>query len=370
MLGKEHNNLEEFQEIYLSGGKLEFKKGPTGGVSIGYSGSNPWPMAMFQVCVSLEGHVLDIVPVSGLGPMRPYPQPSIIAWVISDRHGMFGNCCPQCKSYFRIDMFPGYTVCPYCGNMDKSINFLTDNQLRYIGAFCDSFAEAYNDNKDVILDLDKLADELPENKPQWLYSEEQQQHSHTCATCKRKYDILGEYALCPGCGAPNLADVFNLKMDGFEKQFKKANEELSDRHDREVEWEKLIRCISEFESMANQFRNYILRFPAIPKRKNALKSMSFQNILKANYCIRDWYGFEILEGVTEADRNFLNIMFNRRHVFTHNAGRVDQEYINNTGDKNVHLNQTLRVNSKEVHRLIPLVRECGTRLIKGYESIQ
>lgn len=196
--------MEEFQEIYLSGGKIEFEKGPKGGVSIGYHHSNPWQMAVFQVCVSFEGKVLDIVPFTGMGPMPPYPQPSLLAWVISDRHGMFGSFCRNCQSYFRIDMYPGDTICPYCGHLDKSINFLTENQLQYIAAFCKSFIEAHNGDNDVILDLDKLAEELPENRPKWLYSEEQQQNSYTCAKCKRKYDILGEYGLCPSCGASNL----------------------------------------------------------------------------------------------------------------------------------------------------------------------
>jgi len=363
--------MEEFQEIYLSGGKFEFKKGQEGGVSIGYKGSNPWAMAMFQVCVSYDGEVLDIVPFSGLGqPMPPYPQPSLLAWLISDRHGMFGSFCPNCKSYFRIDMFSSDMFCPYCGKVSRGIHFITENQLKYIYAFCNAFIEAYDGDEDVTLDLDKLNEELPENRPKWLYSEETQQNNYKCSTCKRKYNILGEYCLCPGCGKPNLSDVFSQKMNEFGKQFQKANEEVSDRHDREVEWEKLTRCVSEFESMANQIRRFLLRHPATEKRKNSLKSLSFQNILIARDLLKEWYDIDILEGVSETDSNFLNKMFNRRHLFIHNAGQVDQEYLNNTGDTSVRLNQMIRVRSREIRRLIPLVLECGQKLVQGYESIQ
>ena len=363
--------MEEFQEIYLSGGKVEFKKGPSGGVSLRYSQANPWPVSMFQVCVSFEGEVLDTVPFGGMGQVIPYPQPSLLAWVISDRHGMFGRRCPKCCSYFRINVCPGDRFCPYCGYSGKSIDFLTDNQLKYIGIFCKSFIAAHNEDNDVILDLDNLVAELPENKPQWLYSEEKQQNNYSCENCKMKYDILGEYGLCPHCGNPNIEDVFQSKTEGVEKQFREADKRLSDRHEREVEWEKLlIRCVSEFESMANQLRYYMLRFPATPQRRNALKSLTFQNVQKANDCIREWYGFEILDGVSDADRRFLNVMFNRRHVFTHNAGRVDQEYLDNTDDTTVRLNQVLRIRSKEISRLIELVRYCGLRLIRGYMSIK
>lgn len=362
--------MEEFQEIYLSGGTIEFKKGSKGGVSIGYRCANPWPTRMFQLCVSFEGKVLDTVPFGGIGQVIPYPQPSLLAWVLSDRHGMFGRRCPTCQSYFRTDACPGDRFCPYCGSSGKSIHFLTDNQLKYIAAFCSSFLDAHDGDKDVILDLDKLAGELPQNKPQWLYTEEQQQNSYACASCKARYDILGEYGLCPHCESPNAAGVFKAKLDAMEKQLHDADEKHSDRHDREVEWEKLTRCVSEFDSMANQVRSYMLRLPASPQRKSALRALTFQNILKVNDWIRDWYAFEILDGVSDVDRRFLNIMFNRRHVFVHKAGRVDQEYLDNTGDTTVRLNQVLRVKSKEIRRLLPLVRECGLRLIKGYESIQ
>ncbi len=362
--------MNEFEEIYLTGGKIEFKKDPKGGVSIGYSCSNKWAMCMFQVCVSFEGKVLDIVAFEGIGKVVPYPQPSLLAWVLSDRHGMFGCRCPKCLSYFRVSTSRGDQFCPYCGKTDKRINFLTDNQLKYIGVFCNSFIEAHECNSDIILDLDSLSTELPENKPQWLYSEEKQQNSYSCDHCKTNYDILGEYGLCPNCGNPNVEKVFLSKMEDFEKQFHDLDKNITDRHEREVEWEKLTRCVSEFESLANKLRDYMIRFPATKKRRNALKAMTFQNILKAHNSIREWYDFEILDGLSEVDHNFLNTMFNRRHLFTHNAGCVDQEYIDNTKDKTVRLNQTLRVKSKEIIRLINLVKCCGLNLIKGYTSIE
>lgn len=217
--------------------------------------------------------------------------------------------------------------------------------------------------------MDTLSKEMPENKPQWLYSEEKQQNSYICKVCKTQFDILGEYGLCPCCGKPNIEDVFQSKMDDFKKQFSELDSKLRDRQKRGVEWEKLTRCVSEFESMANHLRKYMIRFPATLQRRNTLKSMAFQNIQKANNLFYEWYGFEILDGLIEADRRFLNIMFNRRHLFTHNSGCVDQEYLDNTGDRTVRINQVLRIRSTEIQRLIDLVLRCGLNLIRGYVSI-
>jgi hypothetical protein len=221
-----------------------------------------------------------------------------------------------------------------------------------------------------VLDLNKLKNELPNNKPEWLYSEESQQNSYRCPKCRTKFDILGEYGLCPHCAKSNLETVFDKKMQGLQSQFEESDKNITDRQKRESEWINLLtRCVSEFESMANQIRRYLLLLPATPIRKQFLSSLSFQNILNANVKLKDWYGFELLDGVTDIDKNFLNLMFNRRHVFTHNAGRVDQEYIDNTDDTSVRLNQLIHVRSNDIKRLMHLANQIGKRLIHGFESI-
>src|SRR5262249_21745848 len=159
-----------------------------------FTGANPYPVRMFQVCVSYDGKLIDTVPFGGIDQVIPYPQPSLLVWIISDRHGMFGRRCPECKSYFRAE-FAGDPICPYCGYFGKNINFTTANQLKYIEAFCNAFIEAHRAEEDIILDLDKISTELPDNKSQWLYSEEQQQNRYKCLNCLVKYDVLGEYAL-------------------------------------------------------------------------------------------------------------------------------------------------------------------------------
>jgi hypothetical protein len=64
-----------------------------------------------------------------------------------------------------------------------------------------------------------------------------------------------------------------------------------------------------------------------------------------------------------------NRMFNRRHVLTHNGGRIDQKYLENTNDKSVRLNQKIIVGSSEIRRLIPLLRTCAQNLFQSFESI-
>lgn len=246
---------------------------------------------------------------------------------------------------------------------------MTQNQLQFIGNFCQAFVDAETKGETISIDLDALINTLSENKPGWVYAEERQQSKHHCAQCKCTFDILGDYGVCPSCGHPNFHQVIVGKFDALEAHFKTVDEAITDRHEREVEWEKLTRCVSEFEALANTVRTHLLQLPATLARKAALANISFQRILTAAQRLEEWYGIDILRGMPEEDRQFLNLMFNRRHVFTHNAGRVDQEYIDNTGDNSVRVNQVIRLRSREIKRLLPLVRAGSTALIDGVASI-
>ena len=62
-------------------------------------------------------------------------------------------------------------------------------------------------------------------------------------------------------------------------------------------------------------------------------------------------------------------MFNRRHLFTHCGGKVDQQYLDKTADATVRLNEVVRIDSKEVRRLLVLVNKIATNLLDGFDSI-
>lgn len=362
--------MKNFQEISHSGGNIELHFEEPDSVSLEFSNSSSGPAALFQVGVSLDGKRLQYWPFVGMDTRKPVPaSPMVPALIISDEEGFFGRSCPKCKSYFRVDHPSELMRCPYCGHEDGNIAFITKNQLHFVDNIRRAFVAAFNARKSITIDLGKLASELPDNRPGWVYSEERQQHQYECAKCKRKYDILGEYAGCPTCGKRNSLQVFEKHIAEVEQEFAKADAEIKDRLERQIEWEKLTRCISDFEAMARDIQTQLLLFPMTPKRRKDLQNLSFQNLLNANEALLKWFGFEILCGVSEDDKIFLNRMFNRRHVLTHNGGRIDQTYLDNTKDSTVRLNEQISVKSKELKRITPLLRTVAQNLFRAFESI-
>jgi hypothetical protein len=131
----------------------------------------------------------------------------------------------------------------------------------------------------------------------------------------------------------------------------------------------LTRCVSDFEAFARDIQKMLAFIPATPKRKKEVEGLSFQGIIKANDRLQEWFAIDFLHPLPLEDRTFLNRMFHRRHVLTHGGGRVDQEYLDRTQDQTVRLNQQIVVQSKEVRRLLTLLRGCAERLFVGLESI-
>jgi hypothetical protein len=365
--------MNEFQEIEHSGGKIELRFHEPNSVSLGFTHAGGFGMSLFRLGVSLDGKKLEYWPLLGVD-MRPPepPSPMVPAFVISDRERFYGRTCPKCHSYFRTSRPAPIIRCPYCSHTDGNVAFTTKNQLQFIHKIRESFLAAFTEKSSITIDLDKIADELSENKPAWVYSEERQQNTYDCPTseCKTRYDVLGEYAGCPTCGKRNSLQVFERHVNAVEDEFKKADVQLKDRQERQVEWEKLTRCISDFEAMARDIQSQLSLIPATPKRKREIDGISFQNILKANDSLQSWFAFEMLLRFPDEDKAFLNRMCNRRHVLTHNGGRIDQQYLDITGDTSVRLNQQILVRSSEIQRLLPLLRKCAQNLFQGFESIR
>ena len=129
------------------------------------------------------------------------------------------------------------------------------------------------------------------------------------------------------------------------------------------------RGISDFEAMARDIQKQLARLPMTPKRHKEVEQITFQQILKADEMLRRFFAIELLKDITDTDKDFLNSMFNRRHILTHNAGRVDQEYLDRAGDSTVRLHQKIAIRSKDVSRLIPLLKKAATNLFRGFESV-
>jgi hypothetical protein len=358
---------KEFAEIGLAKAKIQLLRDPNKGISLQLRGTGG--TSAIQISVSLDGTRMQWVPLRGVNMNPQRESPMVPIMLVSDKEQFFGRSCLACQGYFRTRNISAILQCPYCSIRADVIEFTTANQLEFLDEVRKRYVRAIEGNDVQEIDLDAIAHALPNNRPKWAYSEEMQQHRSTCEKCNNRFDILGEYGCCPACGARNSLQVLTKHLDTFQTEFESVDANSSNRQDREVEWEKMTRCISDFEAMARDVQSQLTRLPMTASRRKDVQQVSFQQLVKAAESLESFFAIDLLEGIGQADREFLNKMFNRRHILTHNGGRVDQEYLDRTSEASVRLNQRVAVRSREIARLIPLLKTAAENLFRGYESI-
>jgi len=358
---------QEFAEIGLAKAKIRLLRDSNNAISLQLTGTGG--MSAIQIDASLDGKRIEWVPLRGMNMNPSRESPMVPVMLVSDREQFFGRICPACRGYFRTHDIAAVLHCPYCSTRARLIEFTTANQLEFIDEVRKRYIEAIQGHEVQEIDLDAIAQALPNNRPKWAYSEEVQQHRFSCAKCNNRFDILGEYGCCPACGARNSLEVMKAHLEALQDEFESADANINNRQDREIEWEKMTKCISDFEAMARDIQNGLARLPMTPLRRKHVEQISFQQIMKAAESLENFFAINLFKSVSQADREFLNKMFNRRHILTHNGGRVDQEYLDRTSDTEVRLHQKIVVRSREIARLLPLLKAMAMNLFQGYESI-
>lgn len=216
------------------------------------------------------------------------------------------------------------------------------------------------DADQLITDMDKVADAIADTvKPSFFYLEERQQNLFRCEECGDVNDVLGIYAYCGLCGTRNDLQELKKTING-----------RRDRINAGGPYESFVKeSVAAFDSLAAQYAKQLLaRIPLTPARKNTLRNMLFHNLKLVPRLFLNMFDINILRGINAQDISFSELMFFRRHVYEHNGGEVDANYIKNSGDS-VRLKQKLQETQESAHRIAGLVVRFAENLHAGFHEI-
>jgi DNA-directed RNA polymerase subunit RPC12/RpoP len=313
---------EEFAEIESCGGTYKLIKQPDGvAMSISFTGTGA---GLLQMGIGLDGQHLEFWPSLGIDQRpRQEPAPMVPAFLPTDRLGLYGRQCPDCHTYFRTNGIAQVMQCPYCGIRAPMEAFTTKNQADFLNRQRELWNTGFHGADDITIDLDQIARELPQNRPNWVPREQAQKFLFRCEKCDSTTDILGEYGACPRCGYRNSLSVLKKHLEVLDQEFKQAEAELKDKFERGQKWLSLVpRYVSGFEAMAGDIHSQLLRLPMVPKRREEVERISFQQIRPANEALQKWFAIDIFAGLKHDDQTFLNREFNRRHLIVHKGGNM------------------------------------------------
>src|SRR3546814_9832356 len=81
------------------------------------------------------------------------------------------------------------------------------------------------------------------------------------------------------------------------------------------------------------------------------------------------FDIDVLKNVSANERRHAELMFHRRHIYTHYAGIADQKYIDDSGDTTIAPGQLIRETRENAFELTPTLVKMARNLHAGFHAI-
>ena len=201
-----------------------------------------------------------------------------------------------------------------------------------------------------------------------IKSAESMQLKIKCEVCNSRFAVIGSALFCPACGHNSVTQMYADSL----RKIKAKRDNIEIVRDALIEAatkdEAELTCRSLKESCILDgvvaFQKYCeglyLKYGTPPF--NAFQRLKQGNALWKEK-IQKGYDFwlqpdEILS---------LNILFQKRHILSHNEGIVDSKYIDNSGDNSYKVGQRIVVLDKDIDNLLSYLEKLGEGLVQSIE---
>jgi hypothetical protein len=284
-------------------------------------------------------------------------------FIASDSEGKFGFQCPRYEQYRRTR--GGISLCPYCGVRADRHQFLSAAQRIYVQLYCERLDEALSADEDGahVIDMDAVADAAGRDveKPPFYYAEQSQQKQFDCIACGEFNDILGRFAYGSVCGTRNdLSELEGTIIPAIRDELNRGA----------VPSSCLTDVGSAFDTFVGQYAAQLIRNrPMRSTRRERIGKMRFHDLAATRRELLGGFDIDICEGLTETEIATATRAFQRRHVYEHNGGEVDEKYLHDSGDTSVRLKQAIRETQAGVHEFANLALRMARNLHRGFHDI-
>jgi len=274
--------------------------------------------------------------------------------------GMVGRECPNpiCgPKYFQIGLqIPEGSLkneqkisdiditCPYCGNVDNMQKYHTEEHAKWIKSMI---------HRDMAISVQKMLEDTVKNfkpvsnsivsiemsfKPGSLpnvryYTEEKLKRKVTCDNCGFQYAVYGISYHCPFCGKGNLILHLNRNVD-ITRVLIEESTRLQSEHGSDVAQRMIGNALEDVVGIFEGFQKSIYLYgihrtfsKEEAEKKEERIRVTFQRLEGAQNLFLVDLQYDILSGISEEDKMFLEEQFLKRHVLTHNLGLVDEKYL-------------------------------------------
>lgn len=324
-----------------------------------------------------------------IAQLRELEDMKVSVGISTDKKGYLDKECPfpECKYHFKVNaddwknIFNDDAVwCPLCGHSAPSDQWFTTEQVKH------AKAEALGVVKGLIGNaLQAGADSFNRRQPKGGFismsmsmsvsggsrrtytipaqAAEEMELEIQCEQCSSRFSVIGNGYFCPGCGLNSVTRTF---ADSLKKIKAKKDNLSSIREALEKavgKDEAAITCRSLLESCVQDgvtaFQKYC---EGLYSAYGIAPKNAFQRLEQGSGLWEAAIGKRYSDWLTPQEISDLNILFQKRHILSHNEGIVDEEYLKKSGDKSYKINQRIIIKGQDVEGLLAVLEKIGQEL--------
>lgn len=311
-----------------------------------------------------------------------------------DADGYIDKQCPSesCEFLFKVhqddwsDKFKDEAVyCPLCKHEATSDKWFTIEQVEH----------AQNEALEVLKGkignaLDKGARKFNQRQPRNSFIKmsmtvsDKKHRTHTipakaademalkieCEECGSRFSVIGSAYFCPCCGHNSVTQTFHDSLRKIKAKkdarsvIKAAIEAEIGKDEAELTSRSLIEtCVVD---AVVAFQKYC---EGMYKPFGKPKMNVFQRLDDGSGLWKTVIGEGYSDWLSEEDMATLLIIFNKRHILSHNEGIVDEKYLAKSGDNSYSLGQRIVISEADVDSTVKLISKLADNIKLGVHRV-
>jgi uncharacterized Zn finger protein (UPF0148 family) len=308
----------------------------------------------------------------------------------TDEKGYIDKQCPseKCNFIFKVYQDDWSNICkdeaiwcPFCRHQAPAENWYTIEQVEQGKSEALSMLQAKIHNA-ILSDAQKFNRKQSKNgfisismninggkrktQPIPIKAAEQMQLEITCEECNTRFAVIGSAYFCPACGHNSVLRTFNdsvrkikVKLDNNDV-VKKSLIDSVGKDEAEIFCRSLIEsCLIDGVVAFQKYceGNYV-------KYKKTPFNV-FQRLEQGSNLWKELVGYSYSDWLHIEELNSLNILFQKRHILSHNEGIVDDKYLKNSNDTTYIIGQRIVISRNDIIALIEYIE----RLAKSIDDL-
>ena len=281
---------------------------------------------------------------------------------IPTQDGFFGRECnnPDCKRYFKIhqNSLKDEMYCPYCSLLFNKNELWAQDDLKYAQENLEEEAKTYVSTEFSQMLSETFGKQSGSSKnSSFSYkigspyrkkyisppTEKEVDSEIECSECKAKFQVYGIFGYCPLCKCDNII-IYDTNISIIFTEIENA----SDKN-------RSLRYV--YNDLVSTFEDFC------KKRNKSRKKYNFQNLEIAENFFKDEFGISLFNGLDNDEILTIKKLFQKRHIYQHNKGVIDQKYIDIIPEDGSLLNQIAPLEIEEFKDATHIIRKILLKII-------